>query len=638
MKKLGIVLLLVLTLITTSFTVQAQDVSSLTLQERINNQELSIIESESVIYIDENNNETDTVHNAIKARLTYKWALSDDDWAAVESGDTYSFNLSDEYTVNEILLGEMSENGRFTVSGEEITLTFEKNSASGLGSFEFLVALNPEKKESEVLEVLEVPAVSEGPMNIKDRLGITSEIITDYSIKFDGLTPDDPEFFPKLDSKVDIRIEWSLHEIEPDVDDKDIKPRDYYEFKMPTYFKFTEMMNGTLDNNLPLDHPDYILYATYTVSVDGDLRIEFTEEVQVHDDVEGELRIEGKLDETLIKVTGEIVIEFPYIEGADITINLKPNNDGKAIEKSGRLNKHKNATEITWDVIINKSYDSLSDVVVEDLLPSHLTLSQIKIYELSYPITGSSQNTPIYSETSLDQSAYTTDGTKVSFNSSINKPYAIRYVTKIDEDIINGTEEYASFTNKATITSKDKGTISTESTIWTSYGKYLAKSGWYNKYDDLINWTITFNGREVIQNNPVLEDVFGENLVYKDGSIKIKTQSGTELLERTDFTFVPTNDKTGFKLEFLKDINEELQITYETEFKEGIIHGNGSTYKNTVTGGDIEVGSDVYVRSYMLEKWVGNTNYEDKTIDWNIELNDHKYEVNNGVITDVYTR
>ena len=172
MKKLGIVLLLVLTLITTSFTVQAQDVSSLTLQERINNQELSIIESESVIYIDENNNETDTVHNAIKARLTYKWALSDDDWAAVESGDTYSFNLSDEYTVNEILLGEMSENGRFTVSGEEITLTFEKNSASGLGSFEFLVALNPEKKESEVLEVLEVlevPAVSEGPMKFHCR-------------------------------------------------------------------------------------------------------------------------------------------------------------------------------------------------------------------------------------------------------------------------------------------------------------------------------------------------------------------------------------------------------------------------------------------------------------------------------------
>lgn len=454
-----------------------------------------------------------------------------------------------------------------------------------------------------------------GAKDIRDRLGNDDLYILDTSdIIFtddEGNVIDDPT----INSKVNIRFDWSLENNESIL----IEDGDYYTFKLPDTFKITTEMTGFLGE-----------YGTFIIAPGGNVTFIFNELVGQSSNVNGYIEFSARLNEEIIDNPGEIIITLPINEESEFKFNVTPTVKDTSIEKEGSFDKELNPEYITWEVKINKAYETLTGVSVIDDIPAGLTLDHIEVYPLNLNHDGTFKS---YGE-ELSDSFYGISDSTVTFNDAINQPYAIRYITRIDDANKPNDGGELEFLNHARMESNENEEITTDAPMIASYGKLLTKTKpAYNATEQSFTWTVQYNYGEKTIENPRLVDIFDENLEYVEGTLVI-----TDLNDQpVEYDYSLTNNPTNqLEIQFNESVSKALKISYKTKVKEGKLILENEDFENSISSGDVESGNTGTAQPRMIIKSSPEIDYQNKYITWAVDVNVNQYQMSNYSITDSY--
>lgn len=454
----------------------------------------------------------------------------------------------------------------------------------------------------------------------------------------DGLeTPLQPK------ESVGIHIDWSI----PNT--LNVNAGDTYTFNLPNQFRIY-----TSITNEPLKDSAGNTYGTFSVPATSQgqtpvVTMTFTGMPSTHSNVVGGMDISSKMD-IQSDQSNQQTMKFPITDaGVTYTLPIQTNPAVDDINKSGAPAPTKyNAKQIVWTVNVNEQVKTLHNAVVTDQIPSGLKINNVTVNHLNVLING---QTSVGASADDDCTIDPSTG-KVSFKSPINSAYQIKYTTDITDTSIT------SFTNTAHLTSDEVTKDATSSPVDTPHGTHLAKlvvNGDYNPATQNIKWTINYNGDlgTIAKENAKLTDTFGDGQTFVNGSLHVQTAtvndqggfsaSGTDLNKGIDFSLTPDPPTTnGFTLQFLNagGINGAYQITYMTHVSSQVYNDpNGTNEQATNTVTDGTGNSKEATEPLTQQNIIKNTptvHFDSKTADWTITVNQNKYSMDNGVITDTF--
>ncbi|OCN05455.1 hypothetical protein A4S06_08895 [Erysipelotrichaceae bacterium MTC7] len=212
------------------------------------------------------------------------------------------------------------------------------------------------------------------PKEIGERIGNSDINILDTSLIV--FTDDSGAIIenPTINAKVNIRFDWSFENSESIL----IQEGDYFTFQLPNDFKINTEMSGSLGE-----------YGIFIIDTQGNVKFTFNDAVSQNSNVHGFIEFSARLNEETIGDPGEKVIELPISENSEFKFNVTPTIKDTTIDKTGDFDKELNPGYITWEVKINKAYETLNDVVVTDDIPEGLILEEIEIVPLNLNHDGS---------------------------------------------------------------------------------------------------------------------------------------------------------------------------------------------------------------------------------------------------------
>lgn len=457
---------------------------------------------------------------------------------------------------------------------------------------------------------------AEASISIGERLGIDNlNILESGEIKFldeSGNVVENPD----IDSKVEVYFDWSL----VGLDTTKIKPGDYFEFLIPDTFEVNNTMSGLLGD-----------YGTFIINPDRSVRLIFNENVATESEILGHVLLRVRFNEEILESPGKIEIKLPVKGEQDFEFNIKPKNVSTNVDKSGRAEPALNPKYITWDISINKAYEKLDGAVVVDTLPKGLTAESVEVIPLNLNHDGSfkSLGDPIA------DSLYDFVGSRVRFKETIEQPFLIRLKTKIEDEVKPDDGGELSFINQVSFRDGEEHKNIAEATVITSYGKLLVKENpSYDAGNQVFTWNVKFNYGEKVIKNPELTDVFHEDLEYIIDSLIIRDINGTEI-KNIDYT-VHRDASNKIRISFNQEIDQALQISYKTKVKDGKLILDNEIFGNQISIGDKESSSSGTAKHQIITKNSPKIDYKSKEIDWVINLNINKYELNQYQITDTY--
>ncbi|WP_339295141.1 collagen binding domain-containing protein [Paenibacillus sp. FSL W7-1279] len=406
-----------------------------------------------------------------------------------------------------------------------------------------------------------------------------------------------------------------------------------FEFDLPKAFKLYNSINGVLETDIGD-------VGTFTVSVDGHVVMTFNSLVD-NAEVRGKLKFQTELSQEGIGGgTPDVEIPIELRDGVkQIIIPVKPAK-GNLLGKNGKVvndGRGKPST-ILWTLQVNTVLERIDKPVIEDLIPSGLTLEtgSVKINNLTVNVDGS---TAVGAEAAVGEfSIDTSDASKlvVTKSSPMNSAYQIEYSTTI------AAGDTTEFLNTATLSDNGQQKAYAENKQTIDRGELLAKEVvLYDENDRTIDWSILYNSREttIPEVDARLEDRFNSTQELVNGSLQVKdTQTGAILTEGTDYVLTPlvnSGGKTGFDLKFEKDITTEHEITYQTKASGRVI--KDETVTNSVYGNGVTREAKQLMQSKALIKSNDGFDYKDKTIKWQITLNQDTYSMDNVILKDMFT-
>lgn len=470
--------------------------------------------------------------------------------------------------------------------------------------------------------------------NIYDDLGIADDFLTNMDLSYtdkDG----NPVENPTIDDTIHFNFNFTLDETVRE----NMQAGDYYEFNLPDSVKVTQ------NQTYPLNDADGNHYADVTIGTDGKITIVFTDEIEHASDIEGDFHFTGEFDKDNIDGPGEIVIVPPGHEDIGETVTIKPNYSGDNIDKKGHFDKEQNPDKIIWNVDINKALDTLENAVVTENFPAGTVYESVVVYQVDVDFDG---NVIEGSEKVADPSTYTVDadGT-VHFTNKIDGAYRLEYTTRIDEDAKPDEGGLTSFQNQAVLSSKGIEDATAEATVSTSYGKKIDKArGDYDSDNQTINWKIHYNyGEKDINNGSIIDTFQDEHMFLVDGTIKLYEVSfdqngrpvrGRQLVEGQDYT-LDTSSGHGFEIHFIGTVDTAVDVLYQTGY-DGIVDEN-TTITNAVkteTGED-DTSSGILNPQNVIKK-LGQVDYTNHTVGWNLDVNLNHYSMNNWKMTDTLSK
>lgn len=638
MKRISGIMLLVVALVFTSFSISANTAQYVSLQERLGNAEVSIIDKESIIYYGESDEELPTSDEAVKALITYEWSLSQEEAQLIESTDYFDFVLDTTHHVNTIqaldngLFGVLAKNDTNTVrlSFNELVGTIEDKHS---GSFTVLVDIvKPEVKAID----------EDGPQSLEERLGVEGlNIMESGSIIF---IDDEGNEFPgnsaPIDTKVRITFNWNIPN-----SDIAIQDGDYFEFQIPDDIKIPQKFEGELRGANGV-------YGNYVINTDGSVKLTFFGSAPIENNVTGTVQMEGQLNENIITSPGIYPIDFPIKnqEGmeVDVSSNLTESAISKKVSKQYNNNNDTqgkaNTTHVEWDVVVNNAYKELNNVTVIDTLSENLDLTDIKIYTVKTDHDGKVIEGSM--EEVTDPSLYTIDVAtgKVVFNGTINSPYIIRYTSEVDETKLpkpNDTERSITLSNNVSLTSDEiEDPITAGASTTASYDKLLMKDRTaYNASTQTFSWLVKYNYLEKTLNNASITDTLDPNLEFVQDTVKVYKKGTNELIDASLYDVVFDSVLNTMKVKFKNTVTEAFDIKYDTRVKEGVIISENTEFTNKVStydGETIDAGGSGTAIQQSIIKTTPGVDHNAKTITWKIDVNVNKYPMTNVTITDTY--
>ena len=457
---------------------------------------------------------------------------------------------------------------------------------------------------------------------------------------YDGTVGTYPEIRIELGTILSIDYEWELPATH------DYKDGDTYTFTLPAQF---EVHSGIPERALE-GEPSVGTYkldkATRTVTM------KFNENIE-QDIVGGTLNFWVFFSEQSVNSKTSVPVYFDVQGGYTYNALIKPNVGTTAV-KNGSADKALNPQNITWTIDVNKALEKVDDAVVTDAIPEGLSYNgDLKVYKLDVDVRGNVSNPVLINPPAYTPALPSGPSNVLSVDlGDITGAYRIEFSTKITD--------YAAekFNNSATFSGSNITTVPLNKELPNSRGKLLAKSSpSYSSSTQLIDWQIKYNYGEESITNPKLIDLMDKKHEIIPTSIKVypvsdvnKDTKGTALdapsqyTVETDISNVTsadingdsTADKTGFILTFNNPnpVTSAYIIEYQTK-------PTSSVYD------DVDIRNDVYsnnqnafatrqINQRFYSKSHSNANYADRTIDWNVTLNENKYNINGLKYEDIF--
>ncbi|GGF81857.1 hypothetical protein GCM10010912_28700 [Paenibacillus albidus] len=460
-----------------------------------------------------------------------------------------------------------------------------------------------------------------------------TDIITSVTMAVynkDGQTVTDAVY--EQGSKVQLDYTWALQ------DGHSYKAGDTFTFKLPEQFKLFNDI-GPLPLVIGGNEVGYFVVKEAT----HETVMTFNDYIETHAGVHGTIQVKTEFDKQTITGSTKQEIVFPINGGPYVvTVNFKPNTTS-LIEKSGTPAGY-NAKNIDWTLQVNKSLKSITNAVISDPMPAGLgDPANIKVYELKVNLDGTATQGPL-----LDSSQYTAnvvDGVlDIQFVASpITGAYEITYTTEITD------RNVTSFVNTGTLKGDNQSAVSASATVNVQYGEPLEKE--VTKYDpasQTISWAIKYNYNEksIAQSKAWVKDLFDDAHKLVDGSIKVypvtldlsgKETKGAEL-SASDYTVTTASDtgKNGFQLNFKNAVSSAYKIEYQTKAADRV--DGDQTIHNTVTSDTHTDNAEQNTHQVIINKNKGAVDYLNKTVEWEIIINDDKYDMYDVVLKDSFTQ
>ena len=272
-------------------------------------------------------------------------------------------------------------------------------------------------------------------------------------------------------------------------------------------------------------------------------------------------------------------------------------------------------------------------------MPEGLTFKKVTIWEQKVNLKGdviSISDIPL-----VEDVDYKVEGDKVTFLKTTNSSYKLTYESVIDEDKIPEKGGKVTYHNTATLSNNNENkSASAETSI--SYGKLIHKDNPKKDNDQdghVYKWHVEYNGGEktLPEGNFITDKLSGDNQKYVQDSLVIKSKTKIYTKDE-DYDVEFNKENSEMKIIFKKGLTEKVDIDYKTEVP-FVVDGNLPDYTlgNTVTTdkGISESGKGTISREGLIKD--ATIHYNTKKIEWSIEVNRFKYELNNWSMSDKMT-
>jgi len=547
-------------------------------------------------------------------QIQYHWETD----ASVSAGDTASLELPDVFlewsnTPNQdITLSDGTVVGKFTINNGVLEFTFDEN--------------------------IEGDGVQEGYVGFRlnfDREKFTEEY--EQEIDFDN------------DGKRDLTVRVTPVEINTDLDktgrtDSPVNAREVYWTVDLVNGADEAITNGTLADIIPdgLGEPYNFIVREITFDLDGNEIVgdivDFNDPTltdngfeMTFDSVEGR---SGYRVEYTTAIEDINVAQFTNEATFDAeNTNLEAEATISGGERSNPIQKEGNRVwssddpeagdQIEWTIIVNENGMSINDARVEDNLPDGLS-----VVPDSINITLNGESTDIEaSEFPIELGAV-----------SANETYRITFLTEINWGEVNGGDylQNNGFMNTAILFDGEEELNDDDATVNWNRDPILEKveAGNIDYENRTVTWEVTVNRAKHPLGDVTVTDQLPEGLSLTE--INITGEDDEE------FSGASYTDVDGLLTIELPDVGTEtITIKYTTSIEDF----GAEAFTNTVGmngdgvgegGGDREVTIRPHANTYR--KNFAGINYEEKTINWRLNVNPTREDINEGfIITDTFT-
>jgi|GEM_PF-1236592 len=432
----------------------------------------------------------------------------------------------------------------------------------------------------------------------------------------------------------------------------DYKSGDTFTFTLPPEF---DMHSGIPRESLLNDDGDEIGHFQLTKGAIGspsEVTMTFNDKIE-NDVVGGKLQLWVFLSKSSVNNKTTVPITFEVAGRSEVLpVSIKPNTN-IAASKNGVATPPTNPQNIKWTIDVNLNLKKVNNAKVADIIPAGLSYNNdLKVYNLVVDTDGkATQGSEL---TSFSGATYSDQNLNVNFG-NISTAYRIEYSTKID------SYSTTDFTNTAEFTGDNIPTVPLSKKVENTRGELLKKkeSPSYDAATQRIKWRIQYNfGEEEIANAKIVDlmtdkhRLVPETLkIYPIGDVNNANNSiGAELasgysvstaVTSTDFTNAGLNpadyntaDKNGFILTINNTNQTAYYIEYETEPTEQL-YDTVTIYNETWSDGK-HVDANRRIDQKFYSKSAYGANFADRTVNWEIKVNEIKNNVTNLSFTDEF--
>ncbi|MFT8469792.1 MAG: SpaA isopeptide-forming pilin-related protein [Oenococcus sp.] len=418
--------------------------------------------------------------------------------------------------------------------------------------------------------------------------------------------------------KIDLAYTWSI----PNdlLNGYQLKAGDYFSFQLPSNITYTAG-TGSLGD-----------FGSYAIDAQGKVTFTFNDQVENNSDISGTFNYNQS--QINVNVPGTNTIDIP-VKSGDQTTNIVVNpTGGHDISKAGSLSSGPNPKQAIWDVTINTDGQQLDDATVTDPMPAGTTLSNTAVYPLTIDMNGHVTATGAALVPGTD---YTVDANgTVQFSGTYahtHQAFKIEYTTNINSSAIPDDGGTVTFTNQATLTNNGKDYTASAS-VSPTYGGLLAKGfdgadGGSQNY----KWHIDYNyGEKSLPAGTTLTDSLVGDQVYT-GTPTLTYRTGGGTVPTSDYTITYDSANKQMTITFPKGLDSGIIISYDSHVTTPInsstsISNNVTSNNKTATSG----GNTVYEEG--LTKGHDHVDYNNKTLQWHLNINDGRQEMHGYTLTD----
>ncbi|MFT9266300.1 SpaA isopeptide-forming pilin-related protein [Oenococcus sp.] len=417
--------------------------------------------------------------------------------------------------------------------------------------------------------------------------------------------------------KIDLAYTWSipndlLNGYQP-------KAGDYFSFQLPSNITYTAG-TGSLGD-----------FGSYAIDAQGKVTFTFNDQVENNSDISGTFNYNQS--QINVTVPGKTTIDIPVKSGNDTTNIVVNPTGGHDISKAGSLPSGPNPKQVFWDVTVNTDGQELDNATVTDPMPTGTTLSNTAVYPLTIDMNG---NVTATGAALVPGTDYTVDANgTVQFigqYAHTHQAFKIEYTTNINSSAIPDDGGKGTFTNQATLTNNGKDYTSSAS-VSPTYGGLLAKGfdgadGGSQNY----KWHIDYNyGEKSLPAGTTLTDSLVGDQVYTGTPTLTYRNGGT--VPSSDYQVAYDISNKQMTITFPNGLDSGIVINYDSQVNTPI---NGSTtIDNTVTSNDKTATSgEQKVGEEGLTKGHDHVDYNNRTLQWHLNINDGRQEMHDYSLTD----